>query len=118
MAERHSAALDEFSARSGLSGATLARALRDLTLTGAVVPVLCGAAYRNIGVEPVLDAVVDYLPSPLDRPPVRGDGFELAADPAESLAALVFKVATARAVATHCRTPDSGVNHFTRMARV
>ncbi|MEV6072805.1 elongation factor G [Nocardia sp. NPDC052001] len=92
VAEQHSGALEEFYARSGLSDATLVRALRELTLTGAVVAVLCGAAYRDIGVEPLLDAVVDYLPSPLDRPPVRGDGFELAADPAEPLAALVFKV--------------------------
>ncbi|MFF2557950.1 elongation factor G [Nocardia sp. NPDC058058] len=92
VAERHSDALEEFYAHSGLSDATLLRALRELTLTGAVVAVLCGAAYRDIGVEPLLDAVVDYLPSPLDRPPVRGDGFELAADPAEPLAALVFKV--------------------------
>ncbi|MFB7721831.1 elongation factor G [Nocardia sp. NPDC056100] len=92
VAEQHSGALEEFYAHSGLSDATLVRALRELTLTGALVAVLCGAAYRDIGVEPLLDAVVDYLPSPLDRPPVRGDGFELAADPAEPLAALVFKV--------------------------
>ncbi|MFB8005274.1 elongation factor G [Nocardia sp. NPDC056000] len=92
VAEQHSYALEEFYAHSGLSDATLLRALRELTLTGAVVAVLCGAAYRDIGVEPLLDAVVDFLPSPLDRPPVRGDGFELAADPAEPLAALVFKV--------------------------
>ncbi|MCU1647349.1 MAG: Elongation factor [Nocardia sp.] len=92
VAERCSAALDEFYAQSALSDATLAAALRALTLTGEIVVVLCGAAYRNIGVEPLLDAVVAYLPSPVDRPPVRGDGFEVIADPAESLVALVFKV--------------------------
>ncbi|WP_067700591.1 elongation factor G [Nocardia jejuensis] len=92
VAERHSGALEEFYAHSGLSDATLASALRALTLMGEAVVVLCGAAYRDIGVESLLDAVVDYLPSPLDRPPVRGSGFESAADPAEPLAALVFKV--------------------------
>ncbi len=58
--------------------------------------VLCGSAYRNRGVEPLLDAVVAYLPSPLDVPPVRGvhDGEEQErpADPAAPFAALAFKV--------------------------
>jgi len=47
-------------------------ALRRATLSTKVVPVLCGSAVRNKGVQPVLDAVVNYLPSPLDKPPVRG----------------------------------------------
>jgi elongation factor G len=50
----------------------LLRALRHGTVTGQVVPVLCGAALRNKGVQPLLDAVVDYLPSPADMPPVEG----------------------------------------------
>jgi len=50
----------------------LKKALRKATLTAKVVPVLCGAALRNKGVQKVLDAVVDYLPSPLDIPPVQG----------------------------------------------
>jgi len=50
----------------------LKRALRKATLTAKVVPVLCGAALRNKGVQKVLDAVVDYLPSPIDVPPVEG----------------------------------------------
>ncbi|RUP39282.1 elongation factor G [Jimgerdemannia flammicorona] len=44
------------------------QALRRVTVGGKGVPVICGAAFRNVGVQPVLDAVVDYLPSPLDRP--------------------------------------------------
>ena len=93
VAERHAAALDEYAAQSQLSESTLRRALRELTLSGELVVVLCGAAYRNRGIEPLLDAVVDYLPSPLDRPAVRGvDGDVRAADPAEPLAALAFKV--------------------------
>ncbi|WP_053747323.1 elongation factor G [Streptomyces sp. MMG1533] len=76
---------------------TLIDALRDLTRTGEAVVVLCGSAYRNRGIEPLLDAVVAYLPSPLDVPAVRGmrdDGTEQerAADPQEPFAALAFKV--------------------------
>ncbi|ROQ59657.1 elongation factor G [Streptomyces sp. 840.1] len=97
VAELHPAALEEFCARSTLSAATLAEALRDLTRTGEGVVVLCGSAYRNRGVEPLLEAVVAYLPSPQDVPPVRGtlggDVVERAADPVAPLAALAFKVA-------------------------
>jgi elongation factor G len=50
----------------------LQRALRKATIEGKLVPVLCGAALRNKGVQRMLDAVVDYLPSPLDRPAIRG----------------------------------------------
>jgi elongation factor G len=96
VAERHPAALEEFCDRETLSAATLTAALRDLTRSGDAVVVLCGSAYRNRGIEPLLDAVVAYLPSPLDVPPVRGehDGAERErpADPAAPLAALAFKV--------------------------
>jgi len=50
----------------------LRAALRRCVLNHAVVPVLCGAALRNVGIQPLLDAVVDYLPSPLDVPPIEG----------------------------------------------
>ncbi|MFH9817072.1 elongation factor G [Streptomyces sp. NPDC017230] len=96
VAERHPAALEEFCDREALSAATLAAALRDLTRGGDGVVVLCGSAYRNRGVEPLLDAIVTYLPSPLDVPPVRGthDGTEQdrPADPAAPMVALAFKV--------------------------
>ncbi|GAA5022547.1 elongation factor G [Kitasatospora paranensis] len=99
VAELHPGALEEFCRRSALSGATLSAALRDLTRSGEGVVVLCGSAYRNRGVEPLLDAVVAYLPSPLDVPPVRGTSGdaveERAADPDAPFAALVFKVAAA-----------------------
>ncbi|MEH0574223.1 MULTISPECIES: elongation factor G [Streptomyces] len=72
VAERHPAALEEFCDRETLSAETLSQALGDLTRTGDGVVVLCGSAYRNRGIEPLLDAVVAYLPSPLDVPPVRG----------------------------------------------
>jgi elongation factor G len=76
----------------------LRRALRGATLRGELVPVLCGSALRNKGVQPVLDAVVDYLPSPLDVPPMTGinprTGTEWKCYPDESrpFAALAFKV--------------------------
>ncbi|MFD6225733.1 elongation factor G [Streptomyces sp. NPDC060232] len=96
VAELHAEALEEFCADSALSDGTLARALRELTLRGDGVVVLCGSAYRNRGIEPLLDAVVAYLPAPADMPPVRGtaDGSEQerAPDPAEPFAALAFKV--------------------------
>jgi len=76
----------------------LRASLRRATLAGRLVPVLCGAALRNRGVQPVLDAIVDYLPSPLDVPPIEGihpeTGERVArhADPEEPCAALVFKI--------------------------
>ncbi|RBM14413.1 elongation factor G [Streptomyces sp. PT12] len=96
VAELHQGAFEEFCAKSALSAATLSTALRDLTRTGDGVVVLCGSAYRNRGVEPLLDAVVAYLPSPLDVPAVRGtwEGgvWERTADPQGPFAALAFKV--------------------------
>ncbi|MEV6616390.1 elongation factor G [Streptomyces sp. NPDC051051] len=96
VAERHPAALEEFCDRETLTAGTLATALRDLTRTGDGAVVLCGSAYSNRGIEPLLDAVVAYLPSPLDVPAVCGvhDGAEerRPADPAAPLAALAFKV--------------------------
>jgi elongation factor G len=76
----------------------LRRALRKATLDLSVVPVLCGTAFKNKGVQPLLDAVVDYLPSPLDVPAVHGvdprTDHELSrrASPEEPFAALAFKV--------------------------
>ena len=52
--------------------ATLKKLIRKGTLNFSFVPVLCGSAFKNKGVQPLLDAVVDYLPSPLDIPPVEG----------------------------------------------
>ncbi|EXG80683.1 elongation factor G [Cryptosporangium arvum] len=88
VAERHPAALAEF---PDVSDATLVAALRDLTRAGAGVVVLGGSAYRNRGIEPLLDAIVAYLPSP-------------SGEAAAPLAALVFKVAvTATGRLTHVR---------------
>ncbi|MDX8142337.1 elongation factor G [Lentzea sp. BCCO 10_0061] len=92
VAELHPDALEEFFAQ-GLSEQTLRNALRELTQRGQATVVLCGSAYRNRGIEPLLDAVIAYLPSPVDVPPVRGvDGQERQPDPDAPFAALVFKV--------------------------
>jgi len=78
----------------------LRQALRQATLKGELVPVFCGSALRNKGVQPLLDAVVDYLPSPLDIPPIMGINPKTGAEesrPADEnapLAALVFKIVT------------------------
>mgnify|MGYP003693767185 CR=1 FL=1 len=55
-----------------ISEAELRGAIRSGTLSLKIVPILCGSAFRNKGVQPMLDAVVDYLPSPLDILPVKG----------------------------------------------
>ncbi|HEY8695228.1 MAG TPA: elongation factor G, partial [Chloroflexota bacterium] len=76
------------------------RALRVATLKGVLIPVLCGAAYKDKGVQNVLDAVLDYLPSPMDIPPVSGihpktDAEETRkADDDEPFSALAFKIVT------------------------
>jgi len=75
-------------------------ALRRATLTSRLVPVLCGSALRNKGVQQVLDAVVDYLPSPLEVPPIIGQdpdteaGVMCQADVEQPFAGLVFKIAS------------------------
>jgi len=79
----------------------ITRALRTVTLGNHAVPVLCGSAFKNKGVQPMLDAVVDYLPSPLDIPPTMGtvprkEGVtvERPADDSAPFSALAFKVMT------------------------
>ena len=72
-------------------------ALRKGTIAGTMVPMLCGSAFKNKGVQLLLDAVVDYLPSPLDVPPIQGtlpsgETVERPADDEAPLAALAFKV--------------------------
>lgn len=77
--------------------AEIRTAIRKSTITGKMVPMLCGSAFKNKGVQLLLDAVVDYLPAPIDVPPIQGvlpNGETAArqADDEEPLAALAFKV--------------------------
>lgn len=96
VAELDPTALEEYCDTGTLTAEALAAALRTVTRSGAGLVVLCGSAYRNRGIEPLLDAAVAYLPAPTELPPVRGtvDGAEQErpADPAAPFAALVFKV--------------------------
>ena len=84
-----------------ISAQEIAKALRAATIKGIVIPVLCGSAFKNKGVQPLLDAVVDYLPSPVDLPDVQGVDPDhpdkvLARRPAddEKFSALAFKIMT------------------------
>ncbi len=82
-----------------ISDDELKEAIRQGTNSLKVVPVLCGSAFKNKGVQPLLDAIIDYLPSPLDIPPVKGkdmNGKEVAREAADDqpFAALAFKIMT------------------------
>ncbi len=79
-----------------VSSREIRAAIRRATLAGRMVPVLCGSALRNKGIQPLLDAVLLYLPSPLDMPPVKGrdlrTGQETSRTPDSPFSALAFKV--------------------------
>ena len=77
--------------------ATLKRLIRKATISSTFFPVLCGSAFKNKGVQPLLDAVVDYLPSPVDVPPVKGvdlkgNEVERQASDSDPMALLAFKI--------------------------
>jgi elongation factor G len=93
--------LDFYLANGTLGEEQILAGLRAGTIGGSIVPVLCGSAFKNKGVQPLLDAVVDFLPSPLDVPPIEGflpEGVKgstrRSADDDEPFAALVFKIMT------------------------
>jgi elongation factor G len=100
VAETDEDLLEKYLGGEELTVAEIKGAVRKLTINSEVYPVLCGSAFKNRGVQPMLDAVLDYLPSPLDVPPVHGHevGNEDVhharhADASEPFAALAFKVA-------------------------
>jgi elongation factor G len=95
--------LDDDAATAYLEGkmpdeATIKKLIRKAVITGAFFPVLCGSAFKNKGVQPLLDAVVDYLPSPLDVPPIHGinpdNDEDVIREPKDNapLALLAFKI--------------------------
>ncbi|MCR5880779.1 elongation factor G [Phenylobacterium sp. J367] len=95
--------LDDDAMEAYLSGEepsqeTIKKCIRKAVLTGAFYPILCGSAFKNKGVQPLLDAVVDYLPSPVDIPPTKGIDFrteepiERRASDDEPLSMLAFKI--------------------------
>ncbi len=91
---------EKFLSDEEITALDLTRALRNATIASQIVPVLCGSAFKNKGVQPMLDAVVAYLPSPVDIPPTRGmdikgiEELERRADDSEPFAALAFKIMT------------------------
>ncbi|MFB2596742.1 elongation factor G [Herbiconiux sp. P17] len=100
VAETDDALLEKFFGGEELTVAEIKGAIRKLTVNSEIYPVLCGSAFKNRGVQPMLDAVVDYLPSPLDVPATEGHDIrdeevvvERHPDPKDPFAALAFKVA-------------------------
>jgi len=91
--------LEKYLEDGDLSTEEIKRGLRNRCVAGEIVPVLCGSAFKNKGVQAVLDAVVEYLPSPSDRPPIKGvledltEGERPSSDDA-AFSALAFKIAT------------------------
>ncbi|NDC49565.1 MAG: elongation factor G, partial [Micrococcales bacterium] len=101
VAEADDALMEKYFAGEELTVAEIKGAIRKLTVSSQLYPILCGSAFKNKGVQPMLDAVVDYLPSPLDVPAVEGHDVRdeekmIAREPkaSEPFAALAFKVMT------------------------
>jgi len=100
VAESDEELLEKYLGGEELTEAEIKGAIRKLTITGEVYPVLCGSAFKNKGVQPMLDAVIDYLPSPLDVPAVTGhkpghesELVDRRPNTSEPFSALAFKVA-------------------------
>ena len=100
IAEQHDELLEKYLAGEPIALDDLKAALREATIAQKITPVMCGSAFKNKGVQPLLDSVVDYLPSPVDIPPVKGidpddESFtERPASDSEPFAALIFKIMT------------------------
>jgi elongation factor G len=97
LAEWNEPLMEKFVEGKEFSELELKRAVREATLQLKGTPVLCGSAFRNKGVQPLLDAIIDYLPSPLDIPPIkgldlRGQELTLSAKNGHPLSALAFKI--------------------------
>jgi elongation factor G len=98
-AEAEDELMEKYLETGELSLEEIKRGLRKRTIANQIVPVLCGSAFKNKGVQALLDAVIEYLPSPLDVPPVKGEGErgeEIVRHPSEKepFAALAFKIMT------------------------
>ena len=116
-AELDDQAMDDYLNDKEIDNPTIKRLLRKAVLTGAFFPVLCGSAFKNKGVQPLLDAVVDYLPSPLDRPSIKGidprndEEVTRPSSDTEPLSLLAFKLMDDQyGILTFCRI-YSGVLH-------
>jgi elongation factor G len=109
-AELDEKAMDDYLNGIEMDNATIKRLLRKAVLNASFFPVLCGSAFKNKGVQPLLDAVCDYLPSPLDRPAIKGIDVKTGGDTTrpssdtEPLALLAFKLMDDQyGILTFCR---------------
>jgi elongation factor G len=98
-AEVNEEMMNKYLEEGDLSEAEIKLALRTRTIASEIVPMLCGSAFKNKGVQAMLDAVIDYMPSPVDIPPVKcetenGTPTERQASDAEPFSALAFKIMT------------------------
>jgi elongation factor G len=120
--------LDDYLHEKPYTSEDLRRAIRKGTLSGAINPVMCGSAFKNKGVQKLLDAVVDFLPSPLDKPAIKGhdatsfEHLERHANDKEPFSALAFKIMTDpyvgkltffRVYSGSCKTGDTVLNATT-----
>jgi elongation factor G len=136
------AGMEEYFEKGDVDVATLKRAIKTGTITGAFRPVLCGTAFKNKGVQPLLDAVIDYLPSPIDVPGIsiaaeegeedgeHSDRRRIKANPSAPFAGLAFKIINdkygtltfVRVYAGTLRTGDTLINttkgHKERISRM
>jgi elongation factor G len=125
VAEHDDGLLHKFLEGENITAAELKRGLRQATIKLQLFPVLCGTAFKNKGVQPLLDAVVDYLPSPLDVPPIEGTNPDTGnqeprrPDDKEPFSALAFKIMSdpfvgqltfIRVYSGHLKTGDSVIN--------
>jgi elongation factor G len=125
VAEHDDELLHKFLEGENITASELKRGLRQATIKLQLFPVLCGTAFKNKGVQPLLDAVVDYLPSPLDVPPIEGTNPDTGnqeprrPDDKEPFSALAFKIMSdpfvgqltfIRVYSGHLKTGDSVIN--------
>ena len=100
IATNDEALFEKFCAEEEITVEEIKEAIRKETLANNIVPVVCGTSYRNKGVQKLLDAVIDYMPSPVDVPAIRGinpdteEEIECPADDSKPFAALAFKIMT------------------------
>ena len=128
VAEYDEQLLDDYLHERPYTADDLRRAIRKGTVAGVMNPVMCGSAFKNKGVQKLLDAVVDFLPSPLDKPPIKGHDagsfahVERHPDDKDAFSALAFKIMTDpyvgrltffRVYSGRCETGDSVLNATT-----
>ncbi|MDQ3430827.1 MAG: GTP-binding protein, partial [Actinomycetota bacterium] len=98
LADTDETLMEKYVGEEEISPGEIVAALRNATIDNQITPVLCGTAFKNKGVQMLLDAIVSYLPSPMDVPPIAGvdvrsgDPLERKADESEAFSALAFKI--------------------------